>query len=282
MPTTRSHDLVLFGATGFTGGMTARYLAGNAPAGLRWALAGRDHAKLVRRRAELTEVDPACADLPLLLADASDAESLRAVAEDTRVVITTVGPYLRYGEPLVAACSEAGTDYVDLTGEPPFVDRMYVGYHQRAMDTGARLVHSCGFESVPLDLGVLHTVRQLPEDVPIHIEGYVTADTGLSGGSIQTTLTAMTRPLEIARAERARREVERLPADRAVVSAVGSPIRVPALDSWAMPMPTISRFTVGRSAWALPRYGPDFHYEHRFLKHPLVAVGGAVGLLALS
>jgi short subunit dehydrogenase-like uncharacterized protein len=104
----------------------------------------------------------------------------------------------------------------------------------------------------------------------------------LSGGSIQTTLTALARPLEVVRAERARRRVERHPDDRAVVSTPGGPVKVPELDAWAMPMPTISRFTVLRSARALPRYGPDFRYEHRFLKHPVMAAGGAFGLLALS
>jgi short subunit dehydrogenase-like uncharacterized protein len=122
----RRFDMVVFGATGFTGGLTAEYLARHAPAGMRWALAGRNASRLERVRARLAAVDPACADLPLLHADSGDAGSLRAVAEATRVVITTVGPYIRYGEPLVAACAAAGTGYVDLTGEPEFVDRMWL------------------------------------------------------------------------------------------------------------------------------------------------------------
>src|SRR6478672_308797 len=126
----RDHDIVVFGATGFTGELTAAYLAEHAPAGLRWALAGRNRAKLEAVRTRLSKVDPSLAELPLLQADSSDAESLRAVAASTRVVATTVGPYLEYGEPLVAACAAAGTDYVDLTGEPEFVDKMYVAYHQ--------------------------------------------------------------------------------------------------------------------------------------------------------
>ncbi|MBV8219131.1 MAG: saccharopine dehydrogenase NADP-binding domain-containing protein, partial [Solirubrobacterales bacterium] len=132
----RSYDIVVFGATGFTGALTAEYLAANAPDGLRWALAGRSLEKLEQVRRQL---GGQWAELPLLRADVTDAGSVRDVAEATRVVITTVGPYIRYGEPLVAACAAAGTDYVDLTGEPEFVDRMWLGYHAQAVESGARL-----------------------------------------------------------------------------------------------------------------------------------------------
>jgi short subunit dehydrogenase-like uncharacterized protein len=146
VPTDRDFDIVLFGATGFTGELTATYLAEHAPADCRWALAGRNSAKLEEVRTRLARLNPACADLVLLHADASDPQSLKAVAESTKVVITTVGPYLLYGEALVAACADAGTDYVDLTGEPEFVDRMYLSYNARAVETGARIVHACGFD----------------------------------------------------------------------------------------------------------------------------------------
>src|SRR6478672_254368 len=150
----RDHDIVVFGATGFTGELTAAYLAEHAPAGLRWALAGRNQSKLEAVRARLSRIDPALADLPLLRADTTDDASLKEVAASTRVVITTVGPYLLYGAPLVAACAEAGTDYVDLTGEPEFVDQMYLEHHETAVASGARIVHACGFDSIPHDLGV--------------------------------------------------------------------------------------------------------------------------------
>ena len=107
---TRDHDVVVFGATGFTGELTSVYLAEHAPAGLRWALAGRNQSKLEAVRSRLSKIDPALADLPLLHADTTDDASLKEVAASTRVVITTVGPYLLYGAPLVAACAEAGTD----------------------------------------------------------------------------------------------------------------------------------------------------------------------------
>lgn len=116
-------------------------------------LAGRSQAKLAALRDTLAADQPRCADLPLLPADVTDPGSLREIAGAARVVATTVGPYLSHGEPLVAACASAGTDYVDLTGEPEFVDLMYLRHHARAVETGARLVHCCGFDAVPHDLG---------------------------------------------------------------------------------------------------------------------------------
>jgi hypothetical protein len=127
---TREYDVVLFGATGFTGGLTAEYLARAAGSQTRWALAGRNRRKLAATR-ERTNIP----DLPLLSADVTDPASLRAIAESAKVVITTVGPYIHYGEPLVAACAVAGTDYVDLTGEPEFVDLMWLRYHEQAERT---------------------------------------------------------------------------------------------------------------------------------------------------
>src|SRR5262249_47668109 len=148
----RPLDVVVLGATGFTGGLTADYLARHAPSGLRWALAGRNQGKLEEVRGRLATVDPALADLELAKVDSADPASLAELARRTRVVTRTVGPYLQHGEPLVAACAEAGTDYVDLTGEPEFVDRMYLAHHATAERSGARIVHACGFDSIPHDL----------------------------------------------------------------------------------------------------------------------------------
>src|SRR5690606_6459392 len=141
--TDRPYDIVLFGATGFVGRLTAEYLAAHAPEGLRWAVAGRSTEKLERLRDGL----PGAAGIGVLRADVSEPATLRALAEQSRVVATTVGPYVHHGEELVAACADLGTDYLDLTGEPEFVDLMYVRYDTRARETGARLVHACGFDS---------------------------------------------------------------------------------------------------------------------------------------
>ncbi|MGH3370446.1 MAG: saccharopine dehydrogenase family protein, partial [Nocardioidaceae bacterium] len=280
----RAFDIVLFGATGFTGGLTAEYLARNAPRDCRWALAGRNRGRLEQVRSRLAAIDPRLADLALLEADATDAASLRAVAEDARLVVTTVGPYLEYGEPLVAACAEAGTDYVDLTGESEFVDRMYVRYHERARQTGARIVHACGFDSVPHDLGAWFTVQQLPEGVPVRVRGMVRAGGRPSGGTFHSALTAMSRGLQLKQAAAARREVEERPAGgRKVRVSHRAPHRDRDNGWWLLPLPTIDALVVKRSARALERYGPDFEYSHYAAVKTLpYAAGGVVGVATLA
>jgi short subunit dehydrogenase-like uncharacterized protein len=152
----RRHDIVLFGATGFTGRLVAEYLARTPEAReLSWAIAGRDRGKLEHVRAELAALNPRCADLPLLVADAGDRAALDRVAAAARVVCTTVGPFAKYGSHLVAACAAAGTDYCDITGEVQWVRQMIDAHHETAARTGARIVHTCGFDSIPSDLGTL-------------------------------------------------------------------------------------------------------------------------------
>ena len=150
----RPFDIVVYGATGYTGRLVAEYLAhhyaGRADAP-RWAMAGRSAAKL----AEVRDLIGAPGDTPLVIADADDPASLAAMVQATRVVLTTVGPYTLYGEPLVKACVEAGTDYADLCGEPVWMRQMIEKYHAAAQGSGARICFSAGFDSIPFDLGVL-------------------------------------------------------------------------------------------------------------------------------
>ncbi|MGW1517967.1 saccharopine dehydrogenase family protein [Streptomyces sp. NPDC002287] len=279
----RDFDLVLFGATGFVGALTAEYLARHAPAGCRWALAGRDLGKLERLRARLAGLDPACAALPLLRADARDSGVVREVAGRTRVLATTVGPYVWYGAELVAACAAAGTDYVDLTGEPEFVDRMYVAHDARARETGARLVHACGFDSVPADLGAYFTVGLLPAGVPLRVDGFVRSSALASGGTLASALTALGRgPQTLAAARQRRLYQPRLPGRR-VRGPVGAPRFSRETGTWALPLPTLDPLVVTRSAAALERYGPDFRYRHyASVRHLPVAVGGAAAVGAAA
>ena len=271
----RSYDIVLFGASGFAGGLTAEYLARTVPPGCRWALAGRNQTKLEAVRDRLTALNPAWAELPLLTADVTDSGSVRAIAESARVVITTVGPYVLYGEPLVAACATAGTDYVDLTGEPEFVDTTYLRYHARAVESGARLVHCAGFDSIPHDLGAYFTVLQLPEDVPITMSGFVRAQAGLSGGTFRSAVTGFGRGRQNLRAARARRAAEPRPVARRARAVTGRLHREPVIDAWAVPLPTIDGPVIARSGRALDRYGPDFSYSHYAAVKRLVTVAGA-------
>ncbi|MEU0238943.1 saccharopine dehydrogenase NADP-binding domain-containing protein [Nocardiopsis sp. NPDC006198] len=287
-PRPRRYDLVLFGATGFTGGLTAEYLARHAPAGTRWALAGRDEGRLAAVRERLARADPALAGPDLLVADSGDPVSLRAVAEASRVVATTVGPYIRHGDGLVAACARAGTDYVDLCGEPEFVDRTYLRRHAEAVDSGARIVHSCGFDSVPHDLGAYFTVGLLPEGVPLRVEGFVSASAAVSGGTFHSAVTAFSRLGAGAAAARRRRERERSEGDggRRVRGLPPVPRREGRLGVWALPLPTVDPQVVLRSARALERYGPDFSYGHYAavgrLPSAVGIAGGALGLAALA
>lgn len=146
-------DLIVYGASGFTGRLVAEYLSLRYGSGgeVRWAMAGRDAAKLAAVRDEIG----AAASTPLVIADASDPASIKAMVGRTRAVITTVGPYQLYGEPLVAACAEAGTDYLDLCGEPAWMRLMIDAHEAKAKASGARIVFSCGFDSIPFELGVL-------------------------------------------------------------------------------------------------------------------------------
>ncbi|HQR26346.1 MAG TPA: saccharopine dehydrogenase NADP-binding domain-containing protein [Nocardioides sp.] len=279
----RDVDLTLFGATGFAGGLTAEYLARHAPADLRWALAGRSPERLRAVRERLTEIDPACADLPLLTADVTDPASLADVARRSRVVLTTVGPYLRYGEPLVAACAEAGTDYCDLTGEGEFVDRMWLAHHATAVRTGSRLVHACGFDSVPHDLGALFTVQQLPGDQPISLRGVVRSAARFSSGTYASAVLAMSRVRQAREAATARRRAEPRPEVRSSRAVGGRPHRDSDLGYWLLPLPTIDPQVVARSGAALAAYGPRFRYSHYAgVKSLPYAAGGALGVSALG
>ena len=258
----RPFDVVLFGATGFTGGLTAEYLAAHLPAEAGLALAGRNQAKLEAVRNRLAGINQQLGDIALLHADSSDRQSLVRVAESARVVVTTVGPYLEYGEPLVAACAAAGTDYVDLTGEPEFVDRMYAEYHATAERTGARIVHACGFDSIPHDLGALFTVQQLPSGAPVTLRGVVRTNATISGGTLHSGLGQLSRPRAMLQAAARRRRLEPRPPGRQVRARVGRPRRDRTLGTWLIPLPTIDPDVVRRSALARPDYGPDFTYSH--------------------
>jgi short subunit dehydrogenase-like uncharacterized protein len=282
-PAERDLDIVLLGATGFTGALTAHYLAEHGPSGLRWALAGRSRSKLESVRDGLATTDAALADLELIEADSGDRASLDALARRTKVVITTVGPYLQLGEPLVAACAEAGTDYVDLTGEPEFVDRMYVAHHDAAQRSGARIVHACGFDSIPHDLGAYYTVQQLAAQGPVAVRGVVRAGAMFSGGTFHSAMGAFSRARQMREAMQARRKVEPRPAGRSSKAVAGKPHHDKLLGLWLLPLPTIDPFIVARSGAALPAYGPRFTYSHFAGSKTLrYAAGGAVGVTAIA
>lgn len=273
----RIYDVVIFGATGFTGSLTAEYLAEHAPPATRWAIAGRSEHKL-RAIAEGLATRP-CPPAGVVVADVSDDASLAAMAASTRVVCTTVGPFDEYGEPVVRACVNAATDYLDITGEPQFVDRMITRYDAEAREKGVKIVSCCGFDSIPHDLGVLFTVEQLPRGVPAKVEGFVTSRGTFSGGTWHSAVRAFGRFREYARSEKPPRDAG---AGR-VVRGVRPTIHYePELGAWACPLPTIDPQVVLRSARLLDEYGPAFSYGHyvKVKRLPTLAAGvTAVGAL---
>jgi len=222
----------------------------------------------------------------VLVADAADGAALRNVAEATRVVITTVGPYALYGGTLVAACAAAGTDYCDLTGEPEFVDRVWVEHHAEAERTGARLVHCCGFDSIPHDLGAYFTVQQLPEVAPLTVNGYVRTNARFSGGTYHSAVNGFGRARQTLSAAKERRRLEPRAERRQIHAAPARIHHDASLGGWTVPLPTIDGAVVRRSAAALDRYGPDFTYGHNMVAKHLATVGaiaagvGTVGALA--
>jgi short subunit dehydrogenase-like uncharacterized protein len=267
----REFDVILWGATGFTGALVAEHMLSTYGVGgnLRWAIAGRSQSRLEEVRAGLGD---AAAALPLVLADADDQALLDVLAARTRVVCSTVGPYARFGSKLVAACVHHGTHYCDLTGEVQWMRRMIDTHHQRARDTGARIVHTCGFDSIPSDLGTLLLQQEMQRryDAPAGVVKLRVRDMrgGFSGGTVASMLNMM-------------EEADRDPQIRTVIddpyglnpegerSGLDGPERtLPEYDgdvgSWVTPfvMAAINTKVVRRSNALMDHaYGHDFRYD---------------------
>lgn len=269
----RPYAVVLYGATSFVGKITAHYLVeflsnnkdknGN---NVSWAIAGRDQEKLNELQSELTsEVD-------IIIANSKDAASLDEMTTQTQVIISTVGPYLKYGEPLIKSCAENGTDYVDLTGEAIFIKDMMDKYQDTAKQSGARIVNSCGFDSIPSDLGVYFTQTQAEEkfgtacDV-IHMR-VKAAKGGISGGTIASMATIFE---EVGQDKSRRKQVANpylLNDDKEAPNVRQDNVTKPAYDDehkrWLAPfvMASINTRIVHRTNQLLGyEYGRDFKYD---------------------
>ncbi len=301
----REFDIVVFGATGFVGELTARYLAGAAPAGTRIALAGRSAEKLAAVR---TRLGDRAADWPLIVADADRPSTLDEMVARTRVVCTTVGPYLRYGEALVTAAATAGTDYVDLTGEVPFVRHSIDKVGETAAVTGARIVHACGFDSVPSDLGAYGLYRQALADGAGDLGETTMVVTSMRGAASGGTIDSVRVVAEQARDASTR---NLLLNPQALSSGPGEVVRVdrraepndaalvrastidPSLRGTCAPffMSSFNTRIVRRSGVLLD-YGPDFRYGEVMsvgrlpvvstITAAAVAAGLGIGLGAMS
>lgn len=291
--TTRQNDLIVFGATSFVGKILCRYLLEEfgSRGDLKWAMAGRSEERLVELRGSL---GMKAAKLPLLVADAADEDALGRLCGQGRAVISTVGPYALYGEPLVKVCADSGTDYCDLTGEVQWIRRMLDRYEGKARTSGARIVHCCGFDSVPSDLGV-HFLQQRARErfgepcnrVKMRVKAM---RGGLSGGTVASMMNA----------------VKEAAADPALRKELANPYSLcPAGHSKGTRQPGVSfaEFDADFGAWVAPfvmaaintrvvhrsnalarhAYGKDFRYDEamlagRGLKGRLTASGIAYGL----
>ena len=269
----RSFDVVVFGSTGFTGRLVAEYLAREYGSDLRWAMAGRSTEKLAAVRDEIG----APADTPLIVADSSDPSSLKALAEQTAAVITTVGPYQLYGEPLVKACVEAGTDYVDLCGEPAWMHDIIRDYDGAAKESGARIVLSCGFDSIPFDLGVYflqqHAISKAGGALE-RVKGRVRKMKGtFSGGTAASFAETMARAAKEPEViDRLRNPFSLVPDFQGPKQPSGSKVIFEEdLDTWSAPfiMASINTKNVHRSnALMGHRYGENFVYDEMFATGP--------------
>lgn len=264
---TRDYEIIVFGATGFTGRLVAEYLLRTHGVGgdLKWALAGRDLAKLDAIRTEIG----APSELPLLQANASNPQSLETLAGRTRAIISTVGPYQLYGEPLLAACAKAGTDYVDLCGEPAWMATMIQRYDAQAKASGARIVFSCGFDSIPFDCGVYFLQQQALERFGSPCKRVRGRVRSMKGGFSGGTMASMLATLEAARRDP---NIVKSMADPYALVASRPDVQQPRGDSviydegigWSAPfvMAPINTKNVHRSnALTQYRYGRDFTYD---------------------
>jgi saccharopine dehydrogenase (NAD+, L-glutamate forming) len=264
----REFDLVIFGATGFTGGLVAKHVAAHARPELRVALAGRRADALNALRDRLIAAHPGRANIGVVVADVSEPASLERMAGCTRLVLSTVGPFVDYGEPVVSACVARGADYMDSTGEHAFVRDMIRRHGEAAHRHGVRLLFSCAFESIPTDLGVYYTLQQLPEGKPVDIVGHMAFRGVFSGGTERSAIK------DIVAGRPGSDEYAWQHAGRSAKLQLGRVHKAPAVGAWVTPFDAIDPHIVLRSAAALERYGPRFTYTHLLVYPNLPALLG--------
>ncbi len=270
----KDFDVIVWGATGFTGALVAEYLAANygAQGNLRWAIGGRDRSKLEALRGRLKDAD----DLPIVVADAQDRDAMNAMVARTRTICSTVGPYARYGTKLVAACAEGGTHYCDLTGEVHWMRAMIDQHQASAEQSGARIVHCCGFDSIPSDLGVYFIQQHMKQRHGVTAKTVKCRAAQISGGFSGGTVASM---LDMMAEAEQNPEVRRIVADPYALNPEGehrgadgldfnTPRYDPDFKAWCAPfvMAAINTRVVRRTNALLGYpYGHDFSYDEAML-----------------
>eukprot|EP00741_Cyanophora_paradoxa_P007005 tig00001067_g6777.t1 len=269
-PSHRIYDVIIYGATGYTGELTARYFAKHIKRRCTWNIAGRSAAKLAQLRERLAAIDADCARLDPIVASTEDEASVRTMAEKAKVVINAVGPFRYHGELVVKSCVEAGTDYADVNGEPEFIRRMFASYGQKAEERGVVVALSCGADSVPADIGALYAKEQFPAGCCSSVKTYVLLDQSLSDGSWEgiSAGTWTTLMNSFAYTPPARPKAPAAPAGPAAAIARKAP-RLPmgmhtpkAVGHRVVPFPVADPTIVKKTHELTEGNRPDFAYGH--------------------
>lgn len=255
----RQYDIILFGATGFTGALVAKYIVEHADLeNISWAIAGRDEQKLIEVQSGLvTKPD-------IVIADVKDDNSLNVMASMCKILMNTVGPFNWYGKNVVKACIDHHTHYLDITGEPSFVADVYNSYFQEAANQKSCIVNCCGFDSIPADFAAWLTAKKLPKEEPKLLKGYIRTNATFSGGTLTTAIQAL------------HMEVEKTSIKTKIKRHNDAP-KIPLkihynkeIKGWGIPMPVVDPHIVKRSAHRMPDdYGVAVTYGQFFVRSSL-------------
>jgi short subunit dehydrogenase-like uncharacterized protein len=252
----KKYDLIVYGASGFTGQLICKYLSSHKDIlNLNWAIAGRDLAKLELLSNKLSTENRT---IDVLYADSFDKKSLNDIASQSKLIITTVGPYAIYGEQLVESCIENQTFYLDLTGEPHFVHKIKAKYTQKAYDNNVAIIHSCGFESIPPDLGVYSAINQLNEpnaDVSYFFE----SNGDISGGTWASFINSLSSPIPIISKGSKKRSKSKNKKNKKKIFFHKE------FKRWALFFPVIDKYIVQKTAKSFSQYGEDFSFNEYML-----------------
>jgi short subunit dehydrogenase-like uncharacterized protein len=273
---TRKYDIVLFGATGFTGNLVSEYFAHHvSPHKVKWAIAGRNINKLEAVKIKLMHLNPECAEVGVLECNSDDLKSLEKVTKQTTIIITTVGPFVQHGDNLVQACVNTSTNYCDITGEPEFVKSALKKHDDAARGKGIYIINCCGFDSIPADAGAFFTAMQLPANEVKTIRGFVSTNASFSGGTYASAINAMADAGKNFSIFPAKKSDDPKPSKKRIESTIYFD---KTLKKWVIPMPVIDPWMVMRtSGYQKDVFGDSFEYAQFISVNTLPQAIGLVG-----
>ncbi len=275
---TRKYDIVIFGATGFTGNLVAEYFARNVSSKkVKWAIAGRNINKLEVVKINLMHLNPECAEVGVLECNADDLKSLEKVTKQATVIVTTVGPFVQHGENLVQACVNTATNYCDITGEPEFVKSVLKKQNAAAREKGIYIINCCGFDSIPADAGAFFTAMQLPANEIKTIRGFVSTNASFSGGTFASAINAMADAGKNLSVFPNKDNDDKNTPKKRIKNTIYFD---KTLKKWAIPMPVIDPWMVMRTGrYQKDVFGDDFEYAQFVSVNTLPQTIGLVGMV---